>query len=92
MKFDESQFPAKEKLLEQPGPAPSSDCQFLKKLSQGDSDDGLELVTLDHPLQGPTSPRPLEQVVQLPQPPILPPALPGGSWLNLPDMGTAPTP
>ena len=42
VKFEESQFPVKEKSL-----ATSSDCQFLEKLNQDDSDDDLGLVTLD---------------------------------------------
>ena len=83
MKFDESQFPVKEKSLAQPGPVSSDDHQLSEKLNQDDSDDDLGLVTLDQSPQGPTSPGPSAQLAQLAQPLILPPAPPGGSRLTL---------
>ena len=92
VKFDESQFPVKEKSLAQPGSASLNDHQFSKKSTQGESDDNLGLVTLDQPPQGPTSPGPPAPVAQPPQPLILPLSPPGESILTLPDMGTAPTP
>ena len=55
VKFEESIFPVKEKSLPQTGPAPSSDCQFLKELNE-DSDSDPRLVTLDQPPQSPLSP------------------------------------
>ena len=87
MKFDECQFPEKEKSL-----APSSDYQCLEKSSQDDSDDSLGLVMLNQPLPGPNSPGPPTQVAQPPQPLISPMEPPGRTRLTLPDMGTAPTP
>ena len=90
VRFVESWFPAKEKSLAQPGLALLNDHQFSEKSNHDDSDNNLGLVTLDQPSQGPTSPGPPSQVVQ-PPPQILPPALPGGSRLSLPDIGTMPT-
>ena len=89
MKFKESIFPVKEKALAQPGPAPSSDHQFLNE-PNGDSDSEPGLVTLDQPLIGPTSPGPSAQRAQPPQP--NPPPAPSGSMVSLPDEGTAPSP
>ena len=85
VKFKESIFPAKEKSL-----APSSDHQFSNE-TNNDSDSEPGLVTLDHPLIGPTSPGPSAPRAQLLQP-TLPPAPPSGLQVNLPDVGTAPTP
>ena len=92
MKFQESQFPAKEKSLAQPGPASLNNCQFSKILNQSDLDNDLGLVTLDQPLEGQTSPRQPAQTAQPSQPLILPLAPLGGSRLTLPDVGTTPTP
>ena len=85
VKFKEFIFPVKEMSL-----APSSDCQFFNE-SNTDSDSEPGLVTLDQPLIGPTSPGPFAPRALLPQP-MLPPTPPSGSQVNLPDMGTAPTP
>ena len=90
MKFNESQFPVKEKSLAQPGPVPLSDHQFLNKLdSHKDSDDDLDLVTLDQPLTGPSNPGP--PPLRLPQSPILPLAPMGGERLQLPEVSAAAT-
>ena len=87
---EESIFPAKEMSLAQPGSAPLSDCQFHKE-SNSNSNSEPGLVTLDHLLIGPTSPGPSAMRAQVPQP-VLPPEPPSGSQVQLPDMGTAPTP
>ena len=55
VKFKETQFPAKEMILAQPDPIPSSNCQIPE--SDNDSDSlGLDLVKLAQPPTRPPSP------------------------------------
>ena len=92
VKFEETQFPAKESKLTQSIPAPSSDHQLPESDNESDSS-GLDPVSLVQPPTRPPHPgqtasAPSPQSARPPSPPL--PRAPQGSNASLPDMETAP--
>ena len=89
VKFNETQFPAKEEIQAQPDLAPLSDCQIPESDNESNSL-RLDLVKLAQtptrpPIPGESASR---QPVMTPQPPVVPPPVP---WHTtpLPDVETA---
>ena len=92
VKFEETQFPAKELKFTQSTPAPVSDCQIPESDNESDSL-GLDLVNLAQPPTRPPTPGqtasgPCSHSIRPPSPPL--PRAPRGSNAPLPDRETAP--